>query len=85
MAQRSPSQCPDVSVVKTPDAGTVNAGDNAVFTMVVTNAGPGSATNVTLSDPLPAGYVWTLGGADKASCSIDTTRIPISCRATSAR
>ena len=33
-------QCPDVSVVKTPDAGTVNAGDNAVFTMVVTNAGP---------------------------------------------
>ena len=69
-------QCPDVSVVKTPDAGTVNAGDNAVFTMVVTNAGPGSATNVTLSDPLPAGYVWTLGGADKASCSIDTTPNP---------
>ena len=69
-------QCPDVSVVKTPHNGTVNAGDNAVFTMVVTNAGPGSATNVTLNDPLPAGYTWTLGGADKASCSIDTAPNP---------
>lgn len=69
-------QCPDVSVVKTPHNGTVNAGQNAVFTIVVTNAGPGSATNVTLNDPLPAGYTWTLGGADKGSCSIDTAPSP---------
>ena len=34
-------QCPDVSVAKTPDNGTVNAGGNAVFTIVVSNAGPG--------------------------------------------
>ena len=59
-------QCPDVSVAKTPHNGTVNAGGNAVFTIVVTNAGPGSAaTGVTLNDPLPAGYTWTLGGADR--------------------
>jgi len=68
-------QCPDVSVQKTPDGGTVNAGENAVFTIVVHNSGAegiGTADDVTLTDNLPAGYTWTLGGADAAACSINT-------------
>ena len=72
-------QCPDVSVQKTPDGGTVNAGDNAVFTIVVHNSGAqgiGTAYNVTLTDNLPAGYTWTLGGADAADCSINTVPNP---------
>ena len=72
-------QCPDVTVVKTPDQGTVNAGSNAVFTIVVSNsnaAGTGTATNVTLTDNLPAGYTWTLGGANAADCSINTVPNP---------
>ena len=72
-------ECPDVTVEKTPDSGTVNAGQNAVFTIVVSNsdaAGTGTARNVTLSDPLPAGYVWTLGGIDAGDCSIDTAPSP---------
>jgi uncharacterized repeat protein (TIGR01451 family) len=67
---------PDVQVVKTPDSeatapGTVSAGSNAVFTIVVTNNGPITATGVTLTDTLPtiAGSGWTVGGADAASCS----------------
>ena len=60
-------QCPDVRVTKTPNAGTVQAGDNAVFTILVENLGPGSATNVTLSDTLPVGYTWT---EDSADCAI---------------
>ena len=53
--------CPDVSVLKTPDAGTVNAGTNATFSMTVTNNGPGSASNVTLHDDLPNGGLnWSI-------------------------
>ena len=69
-------QCPDVTVAKTPDGGSVNAGDTATFTIVVTNLGPGAASSVTLTDNLPAGYTWTLGGANAASCSIDTAPSP---------
>ena len=61
---------PDVTVAKTPDGGTIDSGANAVFTIVVTNNGPIAAENVTLTDILPAGFTWTLGGADAADCSI---------------
>ncbi len=64
--------CPDVTVAKTPDGGSVNAGGTATFTIVVKNLGPGSATGVTLKDDLPAGYTWTLGGADADDCAINT-------------
>jgi uncharacterized repeat protein (TIGR01451 family) len=59
---------PDVKVLKTADSGTINAGDTASFTIVVSNIGTADATNVTLSDPLPAGVTWT---DDSADCSIN--------------
>lgn len=63
--------CPDVRVEKTPETGTVDAGQDAVFTIVVTNLGPGQSDIVTLSDTLPnAGLSWTLGGPDAADCAI---------------
>jgi uncharacterized repeat protein (TIGR01451 family) len=65
---------PDISVAKTPDGGSINAGGNAVFTIVTTNNGPTTATGVTLTDTLPtspgSGLSWTVGGTDAASCSI---------------
>ena len=73
---RSPSSARMSRSQKTPDGGTVQAGATATFTIVVTNLGPGTATGVTLTDNLPAGYVWTLGGADAASCSINTAPSP---------
>lgn len=60
---------PDISIAKTPDAGSINAGADAVFTIVVTNNGPISAENVTLTDVLPAGLSWTVGGADASACT----------------
>src|SRR5262249_25608561 len=52
-------QCPDVTVVKTADVGTISAGDTAAFTITVSNAGPGTAYNGSLNDPLPAAIAWT--------------------------
>ncbi len=75
---------PDLTVEKTPDAGTVNAGENVEFTIQVNNAGPGAASTVTLNDPLPAGVAgnWTIGSqpvgdpcsiaADVLSCDFGT-------------
>ena len=44
----------DVAVTKSGSPATVAAGDNVTWTIVVTNNGPGAASNVTLNDVLPA-------------------------------
>jgi uncharacterized repeat protein (TIGR01451 family) len=62
-------QCPNLSISKTPDGGTVNAGDPISFTITVSNAGPGAATNVDIDDNLPAGFEW-VESPDKAECTI---------------
>jgi uncharacterized repeat protein (TIGR01451 family) len=46
---------PDVDVIKTPDQTTVQAGQQAGFTIRVYNEGTATATGVTVNDPLPAG------------------------------
>ena len=76
-------QTPVLQIVKTPDSGTITAGDTATFTVVVTNHGPGVATGVTIEDdPLPAGggVKWTTSttgctvsgavGAQKLNCAV---------------
>ncbi len=62
-------KCPDVKVTKTPDGGTINAGDTATFSIKVENIGTGTAKNVSLSDNLPGTTQvhWTESEAD---CSI---------------
>ena len=46
---------PTLSITKTADAPSVNAGSPIGFTITVTNAGPGIATGVTATDTLPTG------------------------------
>ena len=64
-------QTPDLTVDKTPDAQTINAGDDVVFTIQVDNAGPGTAKAVTLSDTLPGGVAgaW-VEDPDNPDCTI---------------
>ena len=45
----------DLRVTKTADSGTVIAGNNLTYTVIVTNDGPNMATGVTVTDTLPAG------------------------------
>lgn len=71
--QTLPQQAATLTIAKTPDAAAVTAPAPIGFTMVVTNEGPGSASNVTMSDTLPAfgGAAWALGGVTgPATCSI---------------
>ena len=60
----------DVTVTKTAANPSINAGDTASFSIVVTNLGPSTASNVTLTDTLPSGLTWSLGGPDAAACAI---------------
>jgi uncharacterized repeat protein (TIGR01451 family) len=46
---------PNVSITKTADAASVNAGSNIGFTITVTNTGVADATGVMISDSLPGG------------------------------
>ncbi len=57
----------DVSVRKTAAASTVQAGQTASFSIVVSSLGPAAASNVVLSDVLPSGLTWTVSGADAAA------------------
>lgn len=56
----------DLAVTKTVDFATRIVGQNAVFTVTVTNNGPNGASGVMVTDLLPAGLGWvsdTSGGA----------------------
>ncbi len=44
----------DLSLVKVSNVPTVTIGSNVIYTIIVNNAGPGIATNVSVSDTLPA-------------------------------
>ena len=59
--------CPDVKVTKTPNAGSVSRGEDAVFSIKVENAGEGTAKDVVVTDTLPAGFNWT---EDEPDCTI---------------
>ena len=61
--------CPDVTVLKTGN-GSISAGENAEFTIVVTNLGPGEAHSVTLQDELPSGIDWVVGGPAADDCQV---------------
>src|SRR5207253_767792 len=68
--------CPDLTITKTADAASVNAGSDIGFTVTLSNAGPGSATGASISDPLPGGtgVDWSIDSNTPASsCSISGT------------
>jgi uncharacterized repeat protein (TIGR01451 family) len=73
---------PLLSITKTPDlatdaGGTVHPGDQASFTITVSNsAAAGPANGVTMTDTLRAGLTWT---DNKAECSIASGTTIVTC------
>jgi uncharacterized repeat protein (TIGR01451 family) len=64
----------DLSITKTPDPGPYGTGQFLTYTMVATNGGPNTATNVTVTDVFPPGTTFvaaTPGGA----CGVTTTTL----------
>ncbi len=57
----------DLAVTKTVAAARPNVGDGDTFTVTVTNHGPDTATNVALSDVLPAGITFVSASASQGA------------------
>lgn len=53
-------ECPRLNISKLADDGTMDAGELASYTMVVWNAGPGTALDAGWSDELPRGVSWSI-------------------------
>jgi uncharacterized repeat protein (TIGR01451 family) len=63
----------DLSISKAPPAGPVGTSSPLTYTIVVSNAGPGTAANVVVTDILPAGTTFTSATPTQGSCSGTTT------------
>ncbi len=61
--------------VVTPITGTVRPGGTITYTLLVTNAGPSSATSITVTDSLPAGLTYVSAGGSGWSCSFSAPTV----------
>ena len=67
-----PVQQADVSVAKNGPA-TVSRGNILTYTITATNNGPDTATNVTVTDTVPAGLSFNAGGSSTACVLVGST------------
>ncbi len=59
----------DLSIVKSDSPDPVSAGSDFTYTLAVANAGPSSASGVTVTDSLPAGLTYLGATPSQGSCS----------------
>ena len=72
----------DLSLTKTVDNDTPNRTDNVTFTLRLANDGPDAATNVQISDPIPAGLRFvsaspSIGTYDSTSGIWSVPNVPV--------
>lgn len=70
-------ECPALKISKVANPGTIDAGETASYTIVIWNAGPGTASEAMWSDDLPRGVSWSVqlinaDENDTCSSSIDS-------------
>ncbi|GAB4044209.1 hypothetical protein GCM10028810_09620 [Spirosoma litoris] len=66
---------PDLIVAKTTDVSQTTLGNNATFTIQVTNSGSGAATNVQVRDTLDAGLAYVSSSPAATTTTYGDTRI----------
>ena len=59
----------DVAIVKTATPNPVTQGTPVTYTLTVTNNGPASATNVTVTDSLPSSEIYLSSTSTSGTCS----------------
>ncbi|WP_134704977.1 DUF11 domain-containing protein [Ammoniphilus sp. YIM 78166] len=59
----------DLSVTKVDEPDPVSAGSTLTYTLTVANNGPSTATNVTLTDTLPASFVFMSAVPTQGTCT----------------
>lgn len=62
----------DLKIVKSVDDTSPNIGDIVTFTLTASNSGPDTATNVTVTDSLPAGLVYQAGSISGGDTQTDS-------------
>jgi uncharacterized repeat protein (TIGR01451 family) len=62
-----------LDIAKSVSPSTVTTGSNVVFSIVVMNHGPPAATNVTVTDTLPAGLSFISDSSPNGTCTGTTT------------
>ena len=68
-ASTTVSPAADLAVTKTDSPDPLLAGQQLTYTVGVSNAGPSSATGITLTDTLPAGVTFNSATPSQGSCS----------------
>lgn len=69
-----PEPDPLVLLTKEPSTTSISVPGPIIYLMTFENAGPGTATNVTVTDELPKGVEWSIGSGSNV-CSIDGTTL----------
>ncbi|HEY3128912.1 MAG TPA: SBBP repeat-containing protein [Acidobacteriota bacterium] len=59
----------DLSITKSSSPGSATIGTGLTYTISVSNAGPSTATGVTVTDTLPAGVTFVSASSAQGSCS----------------
>ena len=65
----------DLSIAKSVDDSTPNIGQTITFSLDITNAGPDTATNVSVSDPVPVGFSYVDGSITGGDSSNDDNAV----------
>lgn len=65
----------DLRIAKTDSPDPVVLGNDLTYTITVTNSGPGSATGVTMTDPLPASMNFVFVASTSGSCSQSSSTV----------
>jgi uncharacterized repeat protein (TIGR01451 family) len=60
---------PDVGITKAESADPITPGEQLIYTLTVTNHGPGDATGVIVNDILPTGVTLVSANSSQGSCS----------------